>query len=172
MTYTELASQMMTDALQRCDVSVRLCLVFVYAKESEMKTWIAVGAAGSLVLGIMATSAQAVPITRSGADPGQPQQVPSFSTRSLPATVGGAKGGDTARGMAGSAPITIAAGAATTMNTIPTNCPWLPRWWDEMLRENRAGNSGGGRNPSTGEVSGVRDNRRVSPAVATLAMRR
>jgi hypothetical protein len=106
----------------------------------KSKTWI-MGTAGPLVLSIISTAAQAVPITNSVAD---------------------------LRTTATADPVVEAAFRHCRRHNGRRHCTWhggpraygyhggyyehdpdqLPygsqRWWDEMLRENRAGNPGGG----------------------------
>ena len=64
-----------------------------------------------------------------------PPQIPPWS-RPHSGTAGGTMGGDTARGIPGNERM-----MAGTMNVTPYDSQ---RWWDEMLRENRAGDPGGG----------------------------
>ena len=86
-----------------------LALLLVYVREMKSKTWI-MATAGPLVLGIISTAAQAVPITNSVADLRTAATADPPWSRPPSATAGGTMGGDTACGMAGHERTAILAG--------------------------------------------------------------
>jgi hypothetical protein len=109
----------------------------------KSKTWI-MATAGPLVLGIISTAAQAVPITNSAADlrtaVANSSSVDDAAFRRCWRHNGrrhcawyGRPGGHGYRG------------GGDYYEHDPDKLPYgSQRWWDEMLRENRAGNPGGG----------------------------
>lgn len=106
-----------------------------------------VTAAVALAAGIIATAAQAAPIASSAIDLRSAAREASFADKTASRRCWWRNGQRHCARVGGSRAYGYRSQGSDYYEHIPEKLPYgSSSWWDQMVRENRAGNPGGGRN--------------------------
>ena len=102
-------------------------------------------AAATLALGIVATTAQAAPVATFAADLGAAARMSSFAYKTASRHCWWRNGQRHCARRGGPRVDSYRSQGSDYYEHIPEKLPYGSQlWWDQMLRDNRAGNSGGG----------------------------